>query len=202
MSVQAHADPRLLELGLRLIDFGYSPQGVIDELAANDPYWEYRQIAIVYLDGRSSSVTHDKAIQWAGHISGEDFVATGNVLVGEGVVDAMAASFRSTADLELEDRLFLALEAGVAAGGQPDGLNSAAMRVIGQESIPLLDLRVDMHESPVAELRDLFEFHKPLIPYYLMKARDPSSVPRAEAFIRENGLRLTPAALKRDRLAE
>lgn len=202
MSLQAHADPRLLDLGLRLIDFGYSPQRVIDELAANDPYWEYRQIAILFLDGRSSSVTHDKAIPWAGHVGGDDFVATGNVLVGEGVVDAMATSFRSTADQELEDRLLIALEAGVAAGGQPDGLNSAAMRVIGQESIPLLDLRVDMHDAPVAELRNLFEFHRPLIPYYLMKALDPSSVPRAEEFMRENGLTLTPAALKRERLAE
>jgi uncharacterized Ntn-hydrolase superfamily protein len=202
ITIQAHADVRLLDLGVRLIDFGYSPQRVVEELAANDPYWDYRQIAVVYLDGRSAAVTHDKAIEWAGHVDGDNFVATGNVLVGQGVVDAMAESFRSTADQELEDRLIVALEAGVAAGGQPDGLNSAAMRVVGHESIPLLDLRVDMHESPVAELRDLFEFHKPLIPYYLMKARDPSSVTRAEDFMREGGLRLAPSALKRDKLAK
>ncbi|MBM4481255.1 DUF1028 domain-containing protein [Rhodococcus hoagii] len=38
-----------------------------------------------------------------------------------------------------------ALEAGLAAGGEPEPLRSACLRVHGSEQFPLVDLRVDEH---------------------------------------------------------
>jgi uncharacterized Ntn-hydrolase superfamily protein len=50
----------------------------------------------------------------------------------------------------------LALEAGDAAGGDKRGRQSAALKVHHTEDYPLLDLRVDEHHHPVAELRRVY----------------------------------------------
>ena len=47
----------------------------------------------------------------------------------------------------------LVLEAGQAAGGDKRGKQSAALKVYNIEEYPWLDLRVDEHRHPVAELR-------------------------------------------------
>ena len=43
------------------------------------------------------------------------------------------------------------------AGGDKRGRQSAALKVVHQEEYPYLDLRVDEHRNPVAELRRVFE---------------------------------------------
>lgn len=53
----------------------------------------------------------------------------------------------------------LVLEAGQAAGGDKRGKQSAALKVYNTEAYPWLDLRVDEHRNPVAELR-IFEIAK------------------------------------------
>jgi uncharacterized Ntn-hydrolase superfamily protein len=45
--------------------------------------------------------------------------------------------------------------AGEAAGGDKRGRQSAALRIFGTEEYPLLDLRVDDHADPLAELARL-----------------------------------------------
>lgn len=46
-----------------------------------------------------------------------------------------------------------ALEAAQAVGGDRRGRQSAALMVVGAEAYPRVDLRVDEHAAPVAELR-------------------------------------------------
>jgi uncharacterized Ntn-hydrolase superfamily protein len=53
-----------------------------------------------------------------------------------------------------------ALEAGQAAGGDRRGRQSAAIYVVHTEPYPYLDLRVDEHPDPVAELRRIYEIVK------------------------------------------
>ena len=73
----------------------------------------------------------------------------GNMLVGEAVLLAMAAAFRASAGLDLDERMMLALEAGDAAGGDKRGRQSAALKLYHHQPFPLLDVRVDEHpESP------------------------------------------------------
>ena len=58
------------------------------------------------------------------------------------------------------------LEAGQAAGGDRRGRQSAALRVVSTEPYPYLDLRVDDHPDPVAELRRVYEVAKvELLPF-------------------------------------
>ena len=44
----------------------------------------------------------------------------------------------------------------------------------------MVDLRVDLHPEPVAELRRLADAYFPLVEYYNMRPRDPNVPPAAE----------------------
>jgi uncharacterized Ntn-hydrolase superfamily protein len=72
----------------------------------------------------------------------------------------MAESAAATAALPLDERLMRALEAGQAAGGDKRGRQSAALKVAGTEAYGLVDLRVDDHADPVAELRRILELSR------------------------------------------
>jgi uncharacterized Ntn-hydrolase superfamily protein len=55
----------------------------------------------------------------------------------------------------LAPRLLAAMRAGEAAGGDKRGRQSAALLIHGQEEWSQLDLRVDDHADPLAELERL-----------------------------------------------
>jgi len=59
--------------------------------------------------------------------------------------------------MNFAERLLSALAAGEAAGGDKRGKQAAALRIHTTEDYPFLDIRVDDHEDPIAELRRLYE---------------------------------------------
>src|SRR5262249_10107616 len=59
-------------------------------------------------------------------------------------------------DLPFPERLMAAMQAGEAAGGDKRGKQSVALLVCTTEAYPFLDLRVDDHADPLAELRRLY----------------------------------------------
>ena len=61
--------------------------------------------------------------------------------------------FRSS--LPFPQRLIAAMRAGEAAGGDKRGKQSAALLIYGDEEWSELDLRVDDHPDPLAELERL-----------------------------------------------
>ena len=61
----------------------------------------------------------------------------------------------SNAAIAFPRRLIAALRAGEAAGGDKRGKQSAALVICGDEEWPDLDLRVDDHADPLAELERL-----------------------------------------------
>lgn len=184
-SVQAVANPELLQQARALIQQGLSAERVIAELGAGDPHPAYRQIAVVDVYGRAAACSGERNPHWAGHRCGEGFAAAGNVLVGPQVVDAMAETFQAHAELDLGERLMLALEAGRDAGGQPEGQNSAALQVVDHRPFPLVDLRVELHDRPEEELRRLWNWFAPMVPYYARRAYEPT-VPRWWQWREEN----------------
>ena len=189
---QASSDFRLKELTARLMNFGYSPAKVLKELKDTDAHFERRQIAIVGLDGVAVAHTGNLNLDWKGHEVGDGFVACGNALSGPPVVAAIGESFRKHANEDLEERLLRAIEAGRDAGGQPDGQVSAAMIVYGEHPFPLVNLRVDVSAEPIGELRKIFDWYRPLIPFYVQRTLDPSSVGRYKAFLADKGLAINP----------
>lgn len=171
--VQLIADPRQTMLAGRLIDLGYSAAKVVAELEASDPHIAMRQIGVVDSFGGTAAFSGPTDNGFSGHIEGDNFVAMGNMVAGAEVVDAMAASMTGSADQDLADRLMLAIEAGTAAGGQVEGQFSGSVLVYGDEPFAEVDLRVDFHEEAVAELRRIYDWHRPLFAYYVRRSYDP-----------------------------
>jgi uncharacterized Ntn-hydrolase superfamily protein len=194
VTVQAHGDFRQLQLAKRLMEIGHSPAKVMKDLSEGDKYFEYRQIAILDFSGNAAVSTGTKARPWAGEVVGPGYIATGNVLVGEKVVQAMAKAFEASASEELEERLLRAVEAGRDAGGQEEGQTSCALLVYEQHEFPIVNLRVDVAMEPVGEMRKILNWFKPLIPYYVTRTLDPTSVAPKKAVLEKMGLPINPYA--------
>jgi len=180
---QASTNPRLGFLGLNLMRAGYSAPRALDEIAASDTHVERRQLGCVDISGHAAGRTGSGNKPWAGHRAARNVVAAANAVVGAAVVDAMFGAFQADPARALWERLLAALEAGKAAGGQPDGETSSGLYVVDREPFAVVDLRVDLHPEPVAELRRLADRYFPLIPYYGLRPFDPE-VPRAEDWLR------------------
>jgi uncharacterized Ntn-hydrolase superfamily protein len=125
---------------------------------------------------------------------GPDYVVTGNVLVGEKVVQDMAKTFQATSGQELEERLLKAVEAGRDAGGQEEGQTSCALVVYDTHTFPIVNLRVDVALEPIGEMRKILDWYKPLIPYYISRTLDPTSVAPKKATLERMGLPVNPYA--------
>lgn len=176
VAIMAMADERLGPLGLRLLEMGYHAAGAIEQMVVADPYAEYRQLGIVDDDGHAAARTGAENKDWAGHRTGPGYVVLGNALAGEQVIDAMERAYLADPDEDLEERLMRAIEAGRDAGGQPNGQRSAALLVFEDKEFSRVDLRVDIHDQPEAELRRIFDIYRPAIPYYNQRQTDPRIV--------------------------
>jgi uncharacterized Ntn-hydrolase superfamily protein len=75
----------------------------------------------------------------------------------------------------LAERLMHALEEGLAAGGEHGPVRSAHLVVMEHESFPLVDLRVDWHDEPIAALRALWNRYAPQTNEYVLRALDPDN---------------------------
>jgi uncharacterized Ntn-hydrolase superfamily protein len=177
---QASTNPRLGHLGLNLLRAGHGASRVVEEIAASDEFVERRQLGCLDVSGRAAGRTGADNRPWAGHRTAPNVVVAANAVVGAAVADRMFETFQAEPGLDLWERLLRALEAGKAAGGQPDGETSSGLYVVDREPYPMVDLRVDLHPSPVAELRRLAAAYFPLVAYYNLRPRDPRLPPAAE----------------------
>lgn len=159
ISSQAYLNPYL---GLKTLDS--LEQGMTLEAAARsaldtDPGREWRQLVAVDLAGPPFAFTGAETDPWAGHQTGADSAAAGNLLLGTETVSSMVEAFEESQGEALPERLLGALEAGQAAGGDRRGRQSAALVVYASEAISFVDLRVDDHPDPVAELRRIWALY-------------------------------------------
>ena len=177
---QASTNPRIGHLGLNLLRAGYSAPRALDEIAASDQFVERRQLGCLDVTGLGAARTGAGNKPWAGHRVERNVVVATNAVVGAEVADSMFDLFKRGADLPLWERLLRSLEAGKAAGGQPDGETSSGLYVVDRDTYPLVDLRVDLHATPVTELRRLADAYFPLVAYYNLRPRDPNVPPAAE----------------------
>jgi uncharacterized Ntn-hydrolase superfamily protein len=157
VSTQSWVNPYLGIDGIRLLAEGSNAEAALKQLVAEDPGRDVRQVGLVDRNGASAAWSGKDCTPWFGHVTGPDFAVQGNMLVGEATIAAMAAAFEQAATLDLPERLLVVLEAGQAAGGDKRGRQSAALKVVHREAYPYVDLRVDEHRHPVAELRRVFE---------------------------------------------
>ena len=157
VATQSWVNPYLGLDGLRLMARGLSGPAALEQLVADDPGRNVRQVGLVDKNGESAAWSGPECVPWFGHVTGPNFAAQGNMLVGEGTVQAIAEAFQRAEPLDLSERLLVALEAGQAAGGDKRGRQSAALLVVHTEEYPYCELRVDEHRYPVGELRRVYE---------------------------------------------
>jgi uncharacterized Ntn-hydrolase superfamily protein len=168
IATQSYANPRYGPDGLALLRSGKSAQETIEALTAADDGRDERQVGVVDGEGRAATFTGSACHDWAGGRTGTCYAAQGNILVSEETVDALATTFEGNGHLELAERLIECLAAAQAAGGDRRGQQSASLLVVEQDagyaklSDTIVDLRVDDHERPIAELRRVFGLHREL----------------------------------------
>lgn len=175
-------------LALRLLAQGFAPARVLQELSANDPDFAYRQIAVIDRNGQAVAYSGPKTRGWSGHKVGDGYVAMGNVLAGPKVVDAIAAAFEAYAGETFERRLLRAIEAGRDSGGQVgnDGHlteRSAGIFVYGAYDHAEIDLRVDLHDKAIDELRRAFEEYELYRGYYRDRGKNPRDAVPQDVFV-------------------
>jgi uncharacterized Ntn-hydrolase superfamily protein len=166
VATQAWANVSYGPRGLALLQAGATASQALEVLVGADDQPGHRQAAVVDAAGTVAAHTGGDCPDWAGHQAGDGSSCQGNILVSRATVEAMAAAMRDHANLELPERLVVALEAGQAAGGDARGQQSAGLLVVregggyGGRSDRHVDLRVDDHATPIAELGRLLALHR------------------------------------------
>lgn len=150
--------------GLARMAAGASARHTLEALVAADEGRDVRQCAMVDAGGGSATFTGAACMPWAGGVAEPDVAVQGNILVGPDVVTRMYAAWLATATQDdFAERLVTVLAAGDAAGGDRRGRQSAALLVVrpgaGYGDDVEVDLRVDDHADPVAELHRLLRLH-------------------------------------------
>jgi uncharacterized Ntn-hydrolase superfamily protein len=155
LATQALINPTYGPRGLRLLREGVPAQTVVDVLTASDEGRATRQLHVQDATGGIAAYTGDACVPWCGHVIRARFSVAGNMLTGSEVISETARAYEEAAALPFPNRLIAAMKAGEAAGGDKRGKQSAALVVYTTEEYPALDLRVDDHPDPLAELERL-----------------------------------------------
>src|SRR5215472_14263426 len=166
IATQANVNVGYGPRGLELLRQGMAAKDVLAKLLAEDkfPPTDGRQVAIIDRKGNIAAYTGPNAPKWAGDRQGKTWSAQGNILVGAQVPEAMGKAFDATQG-ELAEKLYAALKAGDAAGGDSRGRQSASILVVrkgGGRNINndrTIYINVDDNPDPFTELRRLLDLN-------------------------------------------
>jgi uncharacterized Ntn-hydrolase superfamily protein len=160
VATQSIVEPAYGPRGLGQLRRGASAPDALRRLLGDDEQAELRQVAIVDNHGRVAVHTGARCIREAGHRLADGVSAQANMMERPTVPGAMLEAFHAS-EADLAGRLLAALEAAELEGGDIRGRQSAAVVVVAPRASgqPMqdrpVDLRVDDHPDPVAELRRL-----------------------------------------------
>jgi uncharacterized Ntn-hydrolase superfamily protein len=167
----------------------------VADAVGTDPGRGIRQVHGIDRAGRTAGYSGENCVAWFGHRSGSNVSVAGNMLAGPQVLEATLDSYGSSS-LPFADRLVTSLIAGDAVGGDRRGVRSATLKVIGDNIIPDIDLRVDYHDDPLSELGRLLALWRQQIEPRLGAMPSPSNpaglldLDELEAGWKQNGLDL------------
>jgi len=171
---QHRTDPRLGPLALDLLARGFAAEEAMQAIVAATPHRDWRQLAIIDAMGRTATYSGANVRGEKGEARGRDCAAIANIVRSPDIPVAMVAAFEKDPGAPLARRLIEALAAGEAAGGELRPVTSAALVVADRESFPYVDLRVDDHPQPIAELSRLWSMYEPEADPYVVRAIDPA----------------------------
>lgn len=166
VATQSFVNPAFGPEGLKLMEEGITARVALERLISEDEGKDFRQVAFLDADGEAFAFTGEKCIVSADHIVGDNYSVQANMMLNDKVVPAMAKAFENNSDLPLAERVVKVLMAAQEAGGDIRGKQSAALIVVNAEPVEnpwldkKIDLRVDDHEEPLAELQRLLLVHR------------------------------------------
>lgn len=162
IATQALTNMSFGPVGLALLSQGKTAQEVLDELLKNDDQPDSRQLGIVDSLGNAVTYTGKNCQKWAGGIAKNHLAIQGNLLTSEQTLFDMEKTFFET-NVDFTHKLYAALAAGDAAGGDKRGKQAAAILVVKEKAglngytDRYIDLRIDDHENPVEALGQLLK---------------------------------------------
>jgi uncharacterized Ntn-hydrolase superfamily protein len=166
--------PQILDL---LQQEQLDPAAALERALGASEWSEYRQVTVIDQHGRTAFYSGKEALGRYHAVAGNQCVAAGNMLAGIEVIEAMLPAFEQASGL-LADRLLAAMHAAMAAGGEEGPVHSAALKIVGDVSWPIVDLRVDwMDDDPIGQLDGLWRAYRPQMQDYLTRAVNPTAAP-------------------------
>ncbi|MFM0500582.1 DUF1028 domain-containing protein [Paraburkholderia caffeinilytica] len=168
-------------LGPQILDFLESqriePAAALDRALGANAWSQYRQVTVIDGQGRTAFFSGQEALGLHNAVAGEQCVAAGNLLASVQVIEAMVQAFENAPGM-LADRLLAAMHAAMTAGGEAGPVHSAALKVAGEVTWPIIDLRVDWaDEDPIGQLDGLWQAYRPQMQDYLARALNPTAAP-------------------------
>ncbi|MCX4148344.1 DUF1028 domain-containing protein [Paraburkholderia madseniana] len=166
--------PQILDL---LENGQFDPAAALDRVLGASEWSEYRQVTVIDGQGRTAFFSGKEALGTYHAVAGKQCVAAGNMLTGIEVIEAMLPAFEQASGT-LADRLLAAMHAAMAAGGEAGPVHSAALKIVGDVSWPIVDLRVDwIDDDPIGQLDTLWQAYRPQMQDYLTRALNPTAAP-------------------------
>jgi uncharacterized Ntn-hydrolase superfamily protein len=162
VATQSVVEPAHGPHALDRVEAGANAHDALADLIAADPLGAVRQVGVVDKDGNVAVHTGPDCIPCAGDAIGAYWSCQANMMARDTVPAAMSAAFEY-AEGDLAARLMAALEAAEGEGGDVRGRQSAALIVVpaeGEAWQKRVDLRVEDHENPLAELRRLITLRR------------------------------------------
>jgi uncharacterized Ntn-hydrolase superfamily protein len=157
VSTQSFTNRYLAPATLDALARGLTPEWAIKSALTGDHGAGLRQIHAVDRHGQTYAHTGQHCVEACGSAAAPHVSVAGNMLTNQQVITATLQTYLNHPTLLLPERLLTAMDAGQTAGGDRRGRQSAALKLITAEDFPDLDLRVDDHPDPLAELRRLLE---------------------------------------------
>lgn len=169
-------DPALGPMILDQLAAGLSADRALAVITKDRAHIDYRQLLVVDRQGGTAVHSGAQVLGIWGEAVGVECAAGGNLLANATIPAAMIAGF-GAAKGHLGERLMQALEAGLAAGGEAGPVHSAGLKVADRLSWPLVDLRIDWADAPIAMLRAAWDVFAPQMAAYVQRAEDPTRAP-------------------------
>lgn len=180
VATQNITDPAIGSRILDLMAAGTPADRAVQQAAAENAHRDYRQISAVDIHGGTGHYTGAKASPVAASRIGRDCVAAGNILANADVPSAMVRAFEAETGVHLAERLLIAIEEGLVAGGEHGPVHSAGLLVAGEQPWPIVNLRIDWaEEGPIGQLRALWEAYQPQMQDYLTRALNPPALDKS-----------------------
>lgn len=169
-------DPALGPLLLDALEKGAPADAALQAVTSGRDFIGYRQLLVVDGSGGVAIQSGTNVLGTWGEARGQDCASGGNLLANKEIPRVMVAAFEA-AKGHLGDRLIAALQAGLAAGGEAGPVRSAGLKIADRLSWPLVDLRIDWADDPIAMLAEAWSVYHPQMAAYVQRAEDPTQAP-------------------------